>query len=403
MSMSMSKPTMTDHEYMRFYAVLGLPADATLDDLDERYLQLTSHWNSPKTANSKDEGVKKQKLVDEAYHLLLPRFIEMRKEIPGQVKEEYTIRQVMNGQDRIQLPSTDENDLWVPPPPSSRPSSEGSESPGSDSADSDPGSPPSFCIYEVKGDILEVPDRAVIVHSVNCQGVWGYGVAGELKKAFPQAYKVYRSHCLQARKPYDLIGTCLLIPPHPVDYSPKIQRTLDKSESTSTLTSKAPVPERRRWIACLFTSIGYGRPNMAANNPGKDSKERILKSTGHALEDLRTQLEEFGPSRFEEGTSWDTYDDNKPGEIWSVKFNSGAFGVGWEETLEVLQAEFCNFERPWFVVEKPKVTEDKGISGIEEDESESSRGSERPRLRLSFKIDGPSRVSFTSKIEAAKE
>lgn len=159
---TMSKPTMTDHECMKFYAVLGLPADATLDDLDERYLQLTSHWSSPNAAKSKDEGVKKQKLVDEAYHLLLPRFIDMRKEIPGQVKEEYTIRQVMNGQDRIQLPSTDENDLWLPPP-SSRSSSEGSAPPGSDGADSDPGSPPSFCIYEVKGDILDAPDRAVVV------------------------------------------------------------------------------------------------------------------------------------------------------------------------------------------------------------------------------------------------
>ncbi len=86
----------------------------------------------------------------------------MRKEDPGQVKEEYTIRQVMNGQDRIQLPSTDENDLWVPPP-TSRSSSEESASPRSDGADSDPGSPPSFCVYEVRGDILDAPDRAVVV------------------------------------------------------------------------------------------------------------------------------------------------------------------------------------------------------------------------------------------------
>ncbi len=181
-----------------------------------------------------------------------------------------------------------------------------------------------------------------------------------------------------------------------------MRRILDKSDSTSTLTPKATVFERRRWIACLFTSVGYGKPNMAANNPGRDSTERILKSTGHALEDLRTQLEDFGPSRFDQWTSWEM-DDDKPGEVWSVKFNSGAFGVRWEETLEVLQAEFCNFERPWFVVEKPEVTETEGISGIEEDESEPSRGTDRPRLRLSLKVDGRIRLPSTPENGAAEE
>ena len=113
----------------------------------------------------------------------------------------------------------------------------------------------------------------------------------------------------------------------------------------------ASVFNKRRWIACLVTSAGYGTPNIKTNNPGKDSKVAILKHTRYALEELRVSLERFGPSNFDEETAWET-DDQKPGEIWSCKFNSGAFGVDWQETLEVLEEEFAGFERPWTVVEK---------------------------------------------------
>jgi hypothetical protein len=101
----------------------------------------------------------------------------------------------------------------------------------------------------------------------------------------------------------------------------------------------------------LFTSIGYGKPNIKLNNPGRDSPSKILMNTRLALEGLRTQLEGFGPSNFNKMTRRNT-DDDKPGEIWSVKFNSGAFGVDWAKSVRALRQEFNGFERPWFIVEK---------------------------------------------------
>lgn len=120
------------------------------------------------------------------------------------------------------------------------------------------------------------------------------------------------------------------------------------------MISGATVFEKRRWIACLFTSVGYGKAHMPVNNPGKDANGLIVKHTRCALEELRVRLEEHCPSNFNEETNWRT-DDRKPGAIWSGKFNSGAFGVDWEDTRAILEEEFRNFERPWIVVEKINV------------------------------------------------
>jgi hypothetical protein len=120
-----------------------------------------------------------------------------------------------------------------------------------------------------------------------------------------------------------------------------------------TIVSTIILPKPRRWIACLFTSIGYGKPNMKINNPGKGAPSSILSFTRAALEELRTRLEDFGPSNFDKMTRRTT-DDEKPGEIWSPKFNSGAFGVDWEDTEQILIKEFQTFERPWYLVNKIK-------------------------------------------------
>jgi O-acetyl-ADP-ribose deacetylase (regulator of RNase III) len=42
----------------------------------------------------------------------------------------------------------------------------------------------------VKGDLFSTPDR-VIAHGVNCQGAFGFGVAGQIRKQYPMAYKKY--------------------------------------------------------------------------------------------------------------------------------------------------------------------------------------------------------------------
>jgi len=114
---------------------------------------------------------------------------------------------------------------------------------------------------------------------------------------------------------------------------------------------------------------------MYANNPGRDPPEAILTSTTMALEEFRTWLEDFGPSNFNEATNWRT-DDDKPGEIWSGKFNSGAFRVDWERTKKILENEFAGFERPWTVVDKiaKKNYEHRGDLHFEPSHSGDDRG-----------------------------
>ena len=71
------------------------------------------------------------------------------------------------------------------------------------------------------------------------------------------------------------------------------------------------------WIACLFTSIGYGRKRSSA--------DVILASTQKAMVGLEDTL------RFIKRGG------NKVGDIWAVRLNSGKFGVNWERTKSVLE------------------------------------------------------------------
>ncbi|EXJ87464.1 hypothetical protein A1O3_04424 [Capronia epimyces CBS 606.96] len=346
---------MKNDDSARSYRLLGLSEGASLEELDERYLQLTLIQNGPHAPQNKEEAKQQHDLLDKAYNTILTRFLrgEEEVEVPSSPQEDFTMKQITNAQDRIHMPSTSDEDLWISPE-ASRPSSSqtDSELPVPRAANA-----PGFSLREIQGDILEAPDRAVIVHAVNCQGVWGYGIAAQLKKSFPEAYRVYRTHCQQNTKAYDIIGTALLIPPQPKDYKEEMTREDGNTQPATVCTGSTTVFAKRRWIACLFTSAGYGRPNPAINKIGKDSKQRILNRTRSALEYLRVLLEEFGPSNFDEDTNWRT-DDDKPGEIWSCKFNSGAFGVEWESSCAILEQEFATFERPWTIVDKVDKTKD---------------------------------------------
>ncbi|KAL2413644.1 hypothetical protein ABEF95_003578 [Exophiala dermatitidis] len=333
-----------DIDISRSYEVLGLPHDTTVDELDETYLQLTLRLSGASGLRNKEESKEQQELLDMAYHNVLARLL---KEFREPFKADYSMQQVVNGEDRIQPLSQHDTYMWIPPeaPPSpTNPS-------GSESSLEDLGEAPGFSMNEIEGDIFDAPDRAVLIHAVNCLGVWGNGIAAQFKKAFPAAYAVYRSHCQQANKPYDLIGTCLLIPPQPKDYVQEMTSKRKKNLCGRNGHSSTVVYKKRHWIACLFTSIGFGEPSISGLNPGKDSRTRILIRTQQALEQLRILLEEFQPSNFNPETSWRT-DDDKPGEIWCCKFNSGAFEVDWEDTCARVEEEFVGFERPWTVVER---------------------------------------------------
>lgn len=49
----------------------------------------------------------------------------------------------------------------------------------------------------IKGDLLELFEKGEvnhILHCCNCQGVWGSGIALQIKKKYPGAYRTYKQH-----------------------------------------------------------------------------------------------------------------------------------------------------------------------------------------------------------------
>lgn len=110
-------------------------------------------------------------------------------------------------------------------------------------------------------------------------------------------------------------GTCLLIPPQHRDHEAK-----PAARSTGRPSAAKRRRVNRHWIACLFTSKGYGRR-------GKSSTEDILENTRLAVEDLRRQVEEVRNDGKKEA----------PEELWGCRFNAGLFGVEWERTKKVLE------------------------------------------------------------------
>lgn len=141
-------------------------------------------------------------------------------------------------------------------------------------------------IAYVKGDILRVKDEPrILIHSCNCNGSWGGGIAYQLGLVHPQSETEYIRIC--AENGDKLLGTCKLI----------------DSYNNSTLI-----------IACLFTASFGGSAQDSA---------RILRYTESALLDLDKQLNANAKLR--------NYKFIMP------KINSGIFGVPWEETESILQ------------------------------------------------------------------
>lgn len=71
------------------------------------------------------------------------------------------------------------------------------------------------------------------------------------------------------------------------------------------------------YIACLYTSNGYGK--------NVDPLEMILSHTQQALEDLAMQIKTLKG------------DGKEAGECRAVRINSGRFGVPWDRTREILK------------------------------------------------------------------
>lgn len=160
-------------------------------------------------------------------------------------------------------------------------------------------------IEYMKGDLFSTsPASCILAHSCNCQGRWGSGVAAGFKVYFPEAYEIYHRHCKQYKTEKEqrahLLGKALLI-------ETKRGSELEDNDQSSVV-----------YIACLFTSCGYGRT--------VDQPRMIVAATASAIADLESQLRDK--------------DIDLP--IHIPRINAGLFHVPWEQTAEVLQESDYN-------------------------------------------------------------
>ncbi|MCJ1230561.1 ADP-ribose 1''-phosphate phosphatase [Toensbergia leucococca] len=174
-------------------------------------------------------------------------------------------------------------------------------------------------ITSSEASIFSAPSHSILIHACNTKGVWGSGVALEFKNRYPAAYASYRTHCLNpppgislAKHQASLVGTALLIAPLPF---PTNTNNLTESDSKSAIPTSST-----HHIACLYTSLSYGR--------SRSPPETILQNTQAAMADLETQIA---------GLRSRTGEKQKVGEVWAVRINSGRFGVEWDRTKEVLE------------------------------------------------------------------
>ncbi|TQV94451.1 hypothetical protein V2A60_005494 [Cordyceps javanica] len=191
-----------------------------------------------------------------------------------------------------------------------------------------------FKVNTARLSLRQLPPNSHLVHATNCLATWGSGIAAELAQVFPDACKIYKAFCQAAKDsdrdqlpPRSLAGQCLVIPPQERD-----------------VARGAP----RVYIVCLFTSYGYGAPNRSTGKPGKDDADTIVRQTRTSLQAFRRKLEEGGEEE-EEATS-----SEQGAAIYSPMFNSGAFRVSWQRTLEAIEEEFAGAKATWTVILQPR-------------------------------------------------
>ncbi|KAL8757146.1 MAG: hypothetical protein Q9184_004293 [Pyrenodesmia sp. 2 TL-2023] len=210
-------------------------------------------------------------------------------------------------------------------------------------------------IEERTGDIFNSPAHSILIRNAlpflpltlspqlitspadacNAKGSWGRGVAAAFKSYSPTAYAFQYAHCTQSPSPStplsthqrNLVGTCLLIPPFPALASPSPPTSTSKIKTTKT-PKPPPSPtaaqqEKQFWIACLFTSHGFGK--------SVDTADKILQATKRSVQDLGRQIEAHR-AREVKGEKVEAM-----AGCVSVRINSGLFGVDWARTREVLE------------------------------------------------------------------
>lgn len=187
--------------------------------------------------------------------------------------------------------------------------------------------PRNLKITNVTGDLTaDPPNNSIVIHSVNCLGEWGSGVALALKNVLPGAYKVYRDYC-RKNSADTLLGFNFLIRPQEGDYD-------------LTPAADGPPTKPRIWVYCLFVSEGYGR--RTKTKPGRSKPADIYKHTKKALRGVKDTLlyGQWGEMVNRGGDLETDYGPNTD-VVWTCKFNSGSFGIKWETTLKVIQEIFA--------------------------------------------------------------
>lgn len=150
-------------------------------------------------------------------------------------------------------------------------------------------------IYK-KQSLFAAPKGSLLIHSCNCQGVWGSGIAKEFKTRFPKSYMNYNEYCRIM----------------PINVGP--------IEGNAMLCD----PENDYQVGCLMTSNNYGSK--------VDSEEKILNNTYSSI----LELLEFN-----------SFNNKYP--IYSNKFNSGLFKVPWEKTEAILLELLKDKDYDWIV------------------------------------------------------
>lgn len=143
-------------------------------------------------------------------------------------------------------------------------------------------------IHYSKMSLFDAPEKAILLHGCNAQGVWGAGIAKAFREKYPRSFAEYNEYCKIALKNdgFGAVGTALIT-----------------------------AQENKRHVGCLITSYSYGRD--------RDSVNDIVAQTYLALDDF-----------FKKYKAYHMFPQSP---IFCNMFNSGMFKVPWEKTDQILQ------------------------------------------------------------------
>lgn len=154
-------------------------------------------------------------------------------------------------------------------------------------------------IIHRKGSLFDAPPQSVLVHACNARGVWGAGVAAQMKERFPTAFEAYAAQC-------------------------RLGMLADPSGRSDEVGRYAIHNSDEYMVVSLITSDKWGSR--------VDPPESILLATRMALHRLMTIWGSLSGVQFH-----------------SPRFNSGLFKVPWTQTEAVLREVVDAYNVNWTV------------------------------------------------------